>query len=200
MNLQNNIFSVTCTRDKFNEWTVAMWWGLDIAVKESGYNKWSLCSVKVVPWFLCETIWFRNQYSWMNVIHFLKGITLNGCVLLNFNNVHVPPAYIRKTINFWCKILMCIVPLLQFPGQNWLCKTERLHANGPGHCTVLNPLVSKLLLLRFTETDTSSCPCPTGPATLPSVNFRDFRDEVPSRQSELSVSDKRVFSLLSNLL
>lgn len=37
-----------------------------------------------------------------------------------------------------------------------------------------------------------NCPlfssCPTGPATLPSVNFRDFWDKVPSRQSELSVS------------
>ena len=28
----------------------------------------------------------------------------------------------------------------------------------------------------------------SGPATLPSVNFRDFWDEIPSRQSELSVS------------
>ena len=33
-----------------------------------------------------------------------------------------------------------------------------------------------------------SFPYFAGPATLPSVNFRDFRDEVPSRQSELSVS------------
>lgn len=33
-----------------------------------------------------------------------------------------------------------------------------------------------------------------GPATLPSVNFRDFRDKVPSRQSELSVSVAQLFT------
>lgn len=80
---------------------------------------------------------------------------------------------------------------LQFPGQNRLCKTERLHTNGPGQFLCFTHSLSVLKKYNHCpehHLSPSLLPCFTGPVTLPSVNFRDFRDEVPSRQSELSVS------------
>lgn len=83
---------------------------------------------------------------------------------------------------------LCVF-FVQFPRQNRLCKTERLHTNRPGKSSPPPCLQFVLELGYFLAVKTSLfIGCFSGPAAMPSVNFRDFWDEVPSRQSQLSVS------------